>query len=232
MDDNIDGIRLLLDILQSLPEFCRWLGHLKHKRGIECFFKGEVCEELQTMTMHQFMTLLQERINNVLTSDDEEECPLNGILITTNQCLSCNTETTHSDSPSFITINPNDNIQIETVQRAVVTFLEAHYCSRKKCAECGKDLMVINEYLFEPKILCVELANLDLPVDIKKTIQVNSKEYECVAVLARRDGTLFSACKKDTDVWSFSDPSVHTIQTTDDVQFTFFRKVPHYLNDL
>ena len=236
MEQN-KGIELLINIFKNIPEFTQWINNHLKEINIHQFFEeilntyNNLNEIKEPLTMHQFMLQLQEKINKIPLTDDEEGCPMNGILITTCQCLPCNTETTKSDAPMFITIKKNEFIQMTSVQRAIVTFLEAHYCKAKQCSFCGKDLMVINEYLFEPKILCVELSQLVLSLDMKKTISINSKEYECFCVLFKRNDILYSLQKID-DNWIGSENDIVEICEDDDIQFTFYRRKPHYLNDL
>lgn len=236
MEEERKGIELLITTLKQISEFNQWLVSKQNHIDINTFYNQiitTITENNQNneITIHQFLVLLQEKINKIPLTDEEEGCPMNGILITTNQCLPCNTETTKSDAPMFITIKRNEFIQMTSVQRAIVTFLEAHYCKAKQCEICGKDLMVINEYLFEPKILCVELSHLDLSLDINKHISINSKEYECISVLFKRNNIFYSLQKIENN-WIGSDESITCINETDDIQFTFYQRLPHYLNDL
>ena len=229
MEEIYKEITLILDILKSIEEFNEWLNQRRERKQILSF--GDEHEhfkkEIENKTIHEIMNIFQERINKIQLSDEEECCPLNGILITTNQCLNCNIETTQSTSPMFLTIKRNFLTQIDCVQKAIVSFLEAHYCSLKQCQICKKDLMVINEYLFEPQILCVELSNLNVSLNINKKITINGKKYECIGVVAKRNNSLFS-CKKINNQWIYSSNEFNSVIETDDVQFTFFKKIPLY----
>ncbi|BFU20617.1 hypothetical protein EHI8A_127320 [Entamoeba histolytica HM-1:IMSS-B] len=232
MSEQPNGIHLLVQILRSIEEFKQWLLQRPKSKEVDLLLHGTPIEEMETTTMHDFMVSLQKHINEALISDEEDGCPLNGILITTNQCLNCNIEWTQSASPFFITIEKNIDIQIDSVQKAIISFLEAHYCSRKQCGVCNKDLMVINEYLFAPKILCVELAHLDVPLNLGKSIVVNGMEYDCIAAIYKRNNVLYSTRLSSTNEWIYSDPSIGELLQSDDIQFTFFRQKPSYLHDL
>ncbi|ELP89163.1 hypothetical protein EIN_485550 [Entamoeba invadens IP1] len=217
-------LSLLIDILRNVKRFKNWV--LSRQNSTPLLSELQEClggmDIHATCTVHEFMEALQKEVNSAEVTDEEEGCPLNGILVSTFQCLQCNIEWTKTTSPLFITIMKNTDVDTNTVQKAVVSFLEAHFSSRMQCKACNKDLMVINEYLFAPKILCVELTHLDVPLQLEENVFINGSEYECIATVAQRDQTLFSARKVADKSWKFSE-DVGGLKMTDDIKYVFFK---------
>ncbi|KAL7715866.1 USP domain-containing protein [Entamoeba marina] len=207
-------------ILHSIDSFYQWFIHITPTTPflqiVTQLFKEldnidnkriDVPQPIQKfLTPKEFLETFNKEILTLQLDEDDNGCPLNSIIITTYQCFSCLSEWTSSSSPCYLQLPSKTNTHL-----AMKEYLSEHQTG--SCSVCESVLTVLNEFLYLPNILCIELHDVGTIIN-DDNITVDGVIFVLFSVIMKENKWIY--CIRDKDYWITSDGK----NTVDSSQFT------------